>query len=306
MINLKIDVNSDWWRQDRKVSSWTIDHTQVSDAAAWSKVSEYISIINSGNISLSESPVIALSNAGNHLQSFDTAMMNFIKQTQSNESTTIHRENNSFIKWITFDYSGSEVKGSKFIHDVLKEWKLRAPKGFDYDVQQRFVNTKSEDPIPLTGIFFAGLCIFLFFLIQYESIHIALWSIVILMTSMALPFLYIVLNRAIFDLGFYVGFIFLFGFLANLIILLLSSWVKYHKLQLTQRWYHVLEDKWQTIFLSIVSTLLALLPWVLDSTTFSFWNHFAISVSLGFVGFIFVIPFFPLMLRKKHKQNKGI
>jgi multidrug efflux pump subunit AcrB len=301
IANLVIDANYSWW---------TITQTNLSAQPSFQSIValnelkglyEYIDLKDDTPSLLVLNPYrIILTKEKSTYPRQDSLYNKLMKFQEINVPTTIEKEDNNYIKWINFDYSGAQIKGEQYVRSELENWKLRSPTGYDYEILDRFHFANEYKPYTLVGILAALLLIFILLVVMYERIKLAITGTCLISFCMILPIYYLTHNRLPLSIGYVVGFIFLIGLVANLIILLMSSFLQYEDRSFKDTWTSVLNDKWDAIWLSILSTLLGISPLLLFSnSSVDFWYSFAIILSLGFINFLLFLPFLSLFFIKK-------
>ncbi|MEE3463912.1 MAG: efflux RND transporter permease subunit [Candidatus Cryptobacteroides sp.] len=121
-----------------------------------------------------------------------------------------------------------------------------------------------------------------------------IWMIPISFIGVFIVFGYTGFN---FDNGGFAAFVMLSGITVNAGIYMISAWRSYRRnLPEVRRYVRALNIKIWPIFLTVVSTILGLIPFLFDGPRETFWFSFAIGTIAGLVfamiGFFLYLPVF--------------
>src|SRR5690606_2544883 len=144
--------------------------------------------------------------------------------------------------------------------------------------------------------------IFIISAIHFESFR---WPFVIIATNHLLYiriFLIFYLTRAIFDQGGYTSFIMVTGITVNSLIYLMSDYKQLlnEGSDRMEAYQKAFEQKILPIFLTLLSTIVGLLPFVLIGQNDVFWSSLAVG-SIGGLLFSFVV----LVRSEERRVGKG-
>lgn len=225
----------------------------------------------------------------------------FMKIEKQAEEEAIYKENQSYLKLIDFKYIGSMRFANEFLEEVVDEIKLQLPLGYSIKSLQNFRVNKDSNFYILAML----IIIFLMYLIcsiLFESLS---WPFAIILMvpfsfiGIFLTFYYFDFN---FDQGGYASFILVGGLVVNASIYLLNDFssLKNQNNQTSLRNYiKAFNRKIIPILLTILSTILGLIPFVAFGQNEVFWFALAIGTIGGLTfSLILIFFFFPLFFLK--------
>ncbi len=224
---------------------------------------------------------------------------NLIDFKEKKVLSAINRENQQYIRYITFDYKGPYKYGKKFIDASIK--KIIVPPGYSIKQREYRFRFGEQDEIDIWKILV--MSIILIFMITaglFESYKkpLLIW--------LAIPFAFIgtiflfYLGDYNLDRGAYAGLLLLIGLSVNNSIILIdyiSSSFK-SKIQKANNDFNQIISlsytRLRPIFTTTVTTITALIPLLISAET-SFWKSLSLSVTGGiFLSAILVILYVPL------------
>lgn len=215
--------------------------------------------------------------------------------------TAIHKEDQQHIQLITFEYRGERRFGADHLDTCIEITRQELPLG--YTVQEASYRSRAEQrklyrllPLVLGLIFF--ICA-----IHFESLRQA-WLIILLVPLSFIGIFLVFYGFGFrFDQGGYTSFILVSGLAVNSLILLLNDYNYYRKkhphwptVRLYARAYG---GKIAPIALSVVSTVLGMIPFLLQGDTEVFWFALAAGTIGGLSFSLIVLTLLsPLFLRR--------
>ncbi|MFT6962512.1 MAG: multidrug efflux pump subunit AcrB [Flammeovirgaceae bacterium] len=217
-------------------------------------------------------------------------------------ANSIQKEDRQYIRVIGFDYFGSPHFGNKYLKTVLEEIKPQLPIGYSakkLDFSWDFDKTKRQYSLLLVlivGIYF--ICAILF-----ESLIQPL----IIITTIPLSFIGLFLTFSLFDFYFdqggYAAFILLGGLVVNASIFIVNDYNNLTEGTEKERILFAIKSKATPVFLTIISTICGLIPFLVGGQAEVFW----FSLSVGTIGgllfsLIAVFIFLPVVMMSNNKQ----
>lgn len=212
-------------------------------------------------------------------------------------SIVIMRRNQSYSINVRYDFIGNAVLAEKTAEDAVKYMNSEIlPVGYhaEKDTYSWFFDSK-EKYVGLIMLVIA--LIFVICTVHFNSLRAPLaiiWMIPISFIGVFIVFGYTGFN---FDNGGFAAFVMLSGITVNAGIYMISAWRSYRRnLPEVRRYVRALNIKIWPIFLTVVSTILGLIPFLFDGPRETFWFSFAIGTIAGLVfamiGFFLYLPVF--------------
>jgi len=249
-----------------------------------------IKFSNYKNIQLSDlNNLIIRNNKGAILK-----VKNLIKFKERKVLSAINRENQQYIRYITFDYKGPYKYGKKFIDASIN--KIAVPPGYTIKKREYRFRFGEKDENEIWKILLMSIVlIFMITSSLFESFSkpILIW--------IAIPFAFIgviflfYLGDYNLDRGAYAGLLLLIGLAVNNSIILVDYMASYKKEIDFNKIISLSYTRLRPIFTTTVTTITALIP-LLISTESSFWKSLSLSVTGGiFLSAVLVIFYLPLI-----------
>ncbi|MFN4147404.1 MAG: efflux RND transporter permease subunit [Runella sp.] len=223
----------------------------------------------------------------------------------------IHKENQEYIRLVSFEYFGSAHFGSKFLTKTLEEFRPQLPMG--YTAQRQDYNWWSEEArkqYELIGL--VMLLIYVICAIIFESLRQPFALIMMIPLSFVGVFLAFYAFDFNFDQGGYASFVLLSGNVVNAGIFLIAE---YNTLR--QRYLHkpplkaylqAFQHKIVPILLALLSTVLGLMPFLIYGQNTVFWFALAVGTIGGsLMSLVVLFLYLPLfLLDKENRPNLKI
>ncbi|MDF5691461.1 efflux RND transporter permease subunit [Aquirufa aurantiipilula] len=233
----------------------------------------------------------------------------FDKQKVSSE---INKENQEYIQIVSFEYFGSQIFGEKFLDKTLAKFKSDLPLGFTVKKKNNlWQDIEKEKSYWLLGIVI--LLIYMICAIIFESLlqPLALISIIpISYIGVFLTFYFFDIN---FDQGGYASLVLLSGNVVCAAIFIITEFNNLQKKHSKQGsfilYLKAFNHKITPIFLTVVSTMIGLIPFIIFGQNEVFW--FALGAGtiggllFSLLGIILYLPvFLPNMLPVRRANIK--
>lgn len=220
------------------------------------------------------------------------------------EPDFVRKEDKNYLKNMFVKYVGSEKFGKKAIQKKIDALEQKLPLGVKFELKTRSWSwsEKKENWIGILG--FIILVIFLISAILFESFKQAFLVLSIIPVSFIGVFLTFYLFDFDFDQGGMASFVLLSGITVNAVFYILNRYNFYVSTehQLPQKAFiHSLKDMLFPISLTILSTVLGFVPFVINGQKEIFWFALGVGtiggVLFSFLGLILLLPV--LIIRKR-------
>ena len=229
------------------------------------------------------------------------------KINKRNARLNVYKENQEYVMNVSFSYNGSPDFGREKRIRAINEFSPLLPIGYsieDYTSQlhQRHLNKEKKQ------YWLVILIIALIFIICSVLLESLIQPLVII-AMIPVSFIGIFLTFYLFDLNFdqggYAAFLLLSGIVVNSSIYIINDYnyyqSKFHRKSKTALFIKAFNSKIIPIMLTIISTILGLLPFLFFSESKSFWFTLAAGTIGGLVfSFFMLVIYLPVFfLRKK-------
>ena len=248
-----------------------------------------------------------LQNAYLKVNGTDTKVSDFMDIERREAKNCIPRKNQEYLLRVAFNVLGSYTYTSKYIEKITKEYNAKIPVGY------RCLNTSYgyyED----TGtqywlILLIVVIIYFICSILFESLRLPLVIISLIPVSFIGTFLTYYLSGVEFGTGGFASLVLLSGLTVNGGIYIVNEYQHIYKRCGLQhradkiRWYvKAYNHKVIAVLLTILSTVLGLVPFFIDGDEERFWFSFAVGSAGGLLFSIFAIVFImPILMILKSK-----
>jgi multidrug efflux pump subunit AcrB len=228
----------------------------------------------------------------------DLASLEFVKTPN-----TIYKENRQYKRLVRFDYFGSHKFGSEYRDQVLEEMKQIMPVGYEAKAGGYFGWMYQKDQQTQYGLLFL-LILGIFFIsaILFESFKQPLLIISAIPISFIGLFLIFAIGNFSYDQGGYAAFLLLGGLVVNAAIFIVNDFNNNRKLKHhNRRVMKAVTGKATPILLTVISTCLGLVPFLLQGQSEVFWFSMAIG-TIGGLMFSMVAVFFflPVLMMRRN------
>ena len=219
----------------------------------------------------------------------------------------IPRQNQEYVLHVAFNILGSYTYTSRFIERTIKEWNQRIPVG--YKCQNVSYGYYKDDG---TQYWLLGLIVIIIFFvcsILFESLRLPLAIISLIPVSFIGTFLTYWLSGVEFGTGGFASMVLLSGLTVNAGIYIVCEYrnqLTDHSAVSPMRTYvRAYSHKIIAVFLTILSTVLGLVPFFIDGAKESFWFSFAVGSTGGLLFSIFALVFImPIFLRLSNLKKR--
>jgi multidrug efflux pump subunit AcrB len=196
---------------------------------------------------------------------------------------------------VGFDYYGSSLFGNKYLDEVLARQKPLLPAGYKAEkISWSFSWAKAKRQYGLLLLLILG--IYIIGTILFESFKQPLYIVLAIPISFIGLFLNFAVFEFYFDQGGYAAFILLGGLVVNSVFFILNDFNQV-KNKSNRAFVKVLAAKIKPITLTILSTSLGLVPFLIGGDNEIFWFALTVGTIGGLlVSFIFVTFVLPILL----------
>ena len=215
----------------------------------------------------------------------------------------IHKENQQYLRMISFEYFGSANFGEKFLDEKLKEMEAIFPLGYSAKkMSYRWYFENAKKQYGLIGLVI--LLIYIICAITFES----LWQPLALILLIPLSFIGVFVTFYIFDFNFdqggYASFILLSGIVVNTGIFIIAEFNHLRKLSPQQAsvklYLKAYNHKIIPILLTLLSTIVGFIPFLIYGQNEPFWFALAAGTIGGLLMSLIVVFFYlPLLFLSK-------
>lgn len=208
----------------------------------------------------------------------------------------IRRENQSYSISVNYNFIGSWQLSQKAMDDAIHYMKTVLPVG--YSIESGEYRWFYENKDKYAGLILLVIAlIFIICAVHFDSLRYPLAIIWLVPISFIGVFLVFGLTDFTFDKGGFAAFVILSGITVNAGIYLVSAWRQINGgYDPMKRYIKAFNRKIQPISLTVVSTILGLVPFLFDGPMEVFWFSFAIGTISGLVfsviAFVLYLPVF--------------
>lgn len=226
-------------------------------------------------------------------------LSDFAKSEKQKISPEIHKENQEYLRMVSFEYFGSQNFGDKFLDKTLTEIKPELPLG--YTAKKTGHNWFSEEA--KQQYWLIGLVIVLIYIICaiiFESLLQPLALIMLIPISFIGVFLTFYWFDFNFDQGGYASFVLLSGNVVCAAIFIIAEYNNLRKLHPTAKpfklYIKAYNHKIIPILLTVLSTVVGLIPFLIYGQNEVFW--FALGAGtigglmMSLIGIVLYLPLF--------------
>ncbi|MBD3223749.1 MAG: hypothetical protein GF313_03420 [Caldithrix sp.] len=217
------------------------------------------------------------------------------KQKIQNE---IRRENQQYIRKLSFDYLGPYRFGRDYLNDVLDDFST--PLGYSISTRYRSESDESEQSNMTMVIAMGLLFIFMVTAALYESFRDPFLIFLTIPAGLIGIFFTFYWSDTIFDRSAYIGVLFISGIVVNNSIILISK-LKYWQnkgLNLKKAMVKGSTSHLRPLFLTSATTVLGFLPMIIlaDQQSGNLWYTLALTGISGIISaFVFILFVLPLL-----------
>lgn len=214
---------------------------------------------------------------------------------------------------IQYEYIGANNQGNRIQERVLKEFNAGLPMGYSAKADNNYWSWGKKDNKQYLLLLLVIVIIFFTTSILFNSLRQPLAVICVIPISYIGVFLTFYWFKLNFDQGGFASFVLLCGITVNASIYIINE---YNQLQLThprmsslRLYLKAWNAKITPIFLTVVSTVLGFIPFLVGTSKESFWFPLAAGtiggLIMSLIGIFFYLPIFSLSKRILPKKKSG-
>ena len=229
--------------------------------------------------------------------------------TKGQAPQEVGKENQQYRLALQYDYIGSNTQGQKILERELEAFNERLPMGYTARSESSYWGWGREDNKQYWLIGLLIVIIFFTSSILFNSLKQPLIVIFIIPVSFIGIFLTFYWFKLNFDQGGFASFILLSGITINAGIYILDEYNRVRKrfprLSPVRVYLKAWNAKIIPIFLTIISTVLGFIPFMVGTQKEGFWFPLAAGTIGGLImSFIGIFIFMPLLMVKKKRRNR--
>ena len=243
----------------------------------------------------------------------ESRISDFMSIERREAKNCIPRQNQEYVLHVAFNILGSYTYTSRYIERIIKEFNQRIPVG--YKCQNTSYGYYKDDG---TQYWLLGLIIIIIFFvcsILFESLRLPLAIISLIPVSFIGTFLTYWLSGVEFGTGGFASMVLLSGLTVNAGIYIVCEYrsliATHPAVSPLKTYVRAYNHKIIAVFLTILSTVLGLIPFFIDGAKEPFWFSFAVGSTGGLlfsiVALVVVMPIFlRLSVGKKHSADNKV
>jgi multidrug efflux pump subunit AcrB len=235
---------------------------------------------------------------------------------QRTAKNSIPKKNQEYTLTVSFNYIGSYESRNKYVNEVIEHYNEKVfPVG--YHCENSSYGWYKDDGTQYWLILSIVVIIFFLCAILFESLGLPLVIISLIPVSFIGTFLTFYFSGINFGTGGFASLVLLCGIVVNSGIYVVNEY-KDTRLRNQERGLEVSRLKMYLkaynhkiipVFLTVLSTVLGLVPFFIDSETDDFWFSFAVGTTGGLlfsiVALVFVMPIFMPLIKRNRPRRKG-
>jgi multidrug efflux pump subunit AcrB len=243
--------------------------------------------------------VWSLMNQSVKMDSTTVKLADFAKSTKQKISSEIHKENQEYLRMVSFEYFGSQNFGDKFLDKTLADFKTVLPLGYTAKkIGYDWYSYEAKKQYWLIGLVI--VLIYIICAIIFESLLQPLALIMLIPISFIGVFLTFYWFDFNFDQGGYASFILLSGNVVCAAIFIIAEFNNLRKLYPSTKpfklYIKAYNHKIIPIFLTVLSTVVGLIPFLIYGQNEVFWFALGIGtiggLMMSLIGIILYLPLF--------------
>lgn len=219
--------------------------------------------------------------------------------------SSINRENQQYIRYITFDYKGPYKYGNEFVKSSIANMNIK--EGYSIEKREfRFRFGEEEEIDVWTILLFAIILILMITASLFESIKKPVLIISAIPFALIGTFFLFYVGEYNLDRGAYAGILLLIGLVVNNSIILTDHISKSKDYPSFSEIINLASGRLRPIFTTTLTTIAALVPLLLGVEA-TFWKSLSLSVVGGILlSSIIVVLYLPVFYYFISKNKKGI
>ena len=250
-----------------------------------------------------------LKNAYLHVAGSDTRLTDFMEVQRREAKNCIPKVNQEYVLRVAFNILGSYTYSHRYIRQITEKFNAGMPVGF------RCLNKSfgyyHDDGTQYWLIGLIAIIIFFICSILFESLYDAFTIVLLIPVSLIGTFLTYSFSGVEFGTGGYASMVMLAGLTVNAGIYIQHEYRSlsgaHPTLSPLKAYVRAYNHKIIAVFLTVLSTVLGLVPFYIDGDSEPFWFSFAVGSTGGLlfsiIALVFVMPIF--MRLRPHQSKSG-
>ncbi len=229
----------------------------------------------------------------------DIFLTDFMDIERREAKNCIPKRNQEYVLRVAFNVLGSYTYTSKFMDRTIEEFNAMMPVGFR--CQNVSWNYYKDTGTQYWLLLLIVIIVYFICAILFESLRLPLAILSLVPVSFIGAFLTYYFTGVNFGTGGFASLVLLCGLTVNAGIYIISEYLGGRALQSTDRlsvknYVRAYNHKVRAVFLTVLSTVLGLIPFFIDGASEPFWFSFAVGASGGLlfsiIALVFVMPIF--------------
>lgn len=228
--------------------------------------------------------------------------------TREQAPQKVRKQNQEYVLCLQFDYIGASQQGQKVLEQEVEKFAAILPMGYKATIDNPYAGIWSDSHGVKREYLLLLLVIAIIFVMSsvlFNSLRQPLAIIFVIPISYIGVFLTFYLFRLDFDQGGFAAFVLLCGVTVNASIYILNEYNSLRRrlphLKPLSAYLRAWNAKIVPIFLTVVSTMLGFIPFMVGEEREAFWFPLAAGtiggLAMSFVGIFFYLPIFSLRRR---------
>lgn len=225
---------------------------------------------------------------------------------------SIAKENQQYVLCLQFEYIGSMEQGRKILNKDIEEFSETLPIGYSVENADNYWSWRDRKGTNYWLLLLVVGIIFFTTSILFNSLKQPIAIIFTIPISFIGVFLIFYLTKMNFDQGGFAAFILLCGITVNASIYILNEYnmlrERFPRRTPRQLYLKAWNTKIMPIFLTVVSTILGFIPFMIGTGKESFWFPLALGtiggLAMSLIGIFVFLPIFSLARPKTEKRPK--
>jgi multidrug efflux pump subunit AcrB len=314
---VNIDAEFSWWKEDYSEFCLEVDKEKLANAGMdVARLYESIQPVFSYNIACGQaSGESVLLSSAQRSEYDEWALMNmpismddksykvsdFASLTRRNTSQAVVKHNQQYTLCLQYEYIGSARQGRRLLKQDVASYNRILPLG--YTVRENSEWTSWSEKMSGQYVLLIPVVVIIFFItaILFNSLLQPLLIILLIPISYIGVFLTFYLFHLKFDQGGFASFVLLGGITVNAAIYLLNEFNVLRRQYPFRSSFDIYlgacKAKVTAIFMTVISTVLGFVPFVIGTAHESFWFPLAVGTMGGMLMSLFALFFYlPLLL----------
>lgn len=238
-----------------------------------------------------------MENSQFHVDSLQLFASDVMKLQRREAKEVIPKENQEYVLNVAFNVLGSYTYTTEYLDSVMAHFKRNLPVGYHCEMP----SYKGADSERANYWLLLLVAVLIFFIcsVVFESLRMALVVVSMIPVSLMGAFLTFIITGVEFGSGGFASLVLLSGVVVNSAIYILCQYAKIQKEKSTggmKAYLCAFNHKIVPIYLTVISTIVGLIPFFFEQSEEPFWFSFAVGITGGLLlsipAMIFVMPLF--------------